>query len=37
LSSEGANVNLIIANKHIDRISASVPHRSSMCRISKRA
>ena len=37
LSPEGANVNLIIANKHIDPISASVPHRSSMCRVSKAA
>jgi anaerobic selenocysteine-containing dehydrogenase len=35
LSPEGANVNLIIANKNIDPISASVPHRSSMCRVSK--
>ena len=34
-SPEGANVNLVIANKHIDPISASVPHRSSMCRLSK--
>jgi anaerobic selenocysteine-containing dehydrogenase len=37
LSPNGANVNLIIANKHIDPISASVPHRSSMCRVSKAA
>jgi anaerobic selenocysteine-containing dehydrogenase len=37
LSPEGANVNLITANKHIDPISASVPHRSSMCRVSKAA
>jgi anaerobic selenocysteine-containing dehydrogenase len=37
LSPEGANVNLIIAYKHIDPISASVPHRSSMCRVSKAA
>lgn len=37
LSPEGANVNLIIANKHIDPISASVPHRSRMCRVSKAA
>lgn len=36
-SPEGANINLAIANKHIDLISASVPHRSSGCRISKRA
>jgi anaerobic selenocysteine-containing dehydrogenase len=35
LSSAGANINLVIANKDIDPISASVPHRSSMCRISK--
>jgi anaerobic selenocysteine-containing dehydrogenase len=34
-SPEGANVNLVIANKHIDPISASVPHRSCMCRVSK--
>jgi hypothetical protein len=34
-SPKGANVNRIIANKHIDPISASVPHRSSMCRVSK--
>ena len=34
-SPEGANVNLLIANKHIDPISASVPHRSGMCRLSK--
>jgi anaerobic selenocysteine-containing dehydrogenase len=37
VSPEGANVNLLIANEHIDPISASVPHRSSMCRISKAA
>jgi anaerobic selenocysteine-containing dehydrogenase len=37
LSPEGANVNLIVADKHIDPISASVPHRSSVCRISKAA
>ena len=35
LSPTGANINLIIANKDIDPISASVPHRSSMCRVSK--
>jgi len=35
-SPEGANVNLLIANEHIDPISASVPHRSRMCRISRR-
>ncbi len=34
---EGANVNLAISNQHIDRISASVPHRSRMCRVSKAA
>ena len=37
LSAEGANGNLLIPNRHIDPISASVPHRSSMCRISKAA
>ena len=37
LSPEGANLNLIIPNKHIDPISASVPHRSGMCRLSKTA
>ena len=36
-SPKGANVNLTVANKHIDPISASVPHRSAMCRISKAA
>jgi anaerobic selenocysteine-containing dehydrogenase len=35
LSAKGANVNLIIACKHIGPISASVPHRSRMCRVSK--
>jgi anaerobic selenocysteine-containing dehydrogenase len=35
LSPEGANGNLLIPNRHIDPISASVPHRSSMCRISR--
>jgi anaerobic selenocysteine-containing dehydrogenase len=37
LGSEGANINLIIPNAHIDPISASVPHRSRMCRVSKSA
>ena len=37
LSAEGANVNLVIANTDIDPISASVPHRSGMCRLSKSA
>jgi anaerobic selenocysteine-containing dehydrogenase len=37
LRSEGANLNLIIPNTHIDPISASVPHRSRMCRVSKEA
>lgn len=35
LSQAGANVNLIISNDYIDPISASVPHRSRMCRITK--
>jgi anaerobic selenocysteine-containing dehydrogenase len=35
LASKGANINLIIPNTHIDPISASVPHRSRMCRVSK--
>ncbi|MEA2776612.1 MAG: hypothetical protein QOF90_2018, partial [Acetobacteraceae bacterium] len=35
LDSNGSNINLIIRNTHIDPISASVPHRSCMCRISK--
>jgi anaerobic selenocysteine-containing dehydrogenase len=35
LDSKGSNINLIIPNTHIDPISASVPHRSRMCRISK--
>jgi len=34
-SPDGANVNRIIANQHIDPISASVAHRSGMCRVSK--
>ena len=29
----GANVNLLIPDKNIDPISASVPHRSGMCRV----
>ena len=33
----GANGNLLIPARHVDPISASVPHRSSMCRISKAA
>jgi anaerobic selenocysteine-containing dehydrogenase len=37
LSSEGANGNLLIPNQHVDPISASLPHRSAMCRISKAA
>jgi len=37
LTHEGANGNLLIRNDHIDPISASVPHRSSMCRVSKAA
>lgn len=35
LSQNGANVNLIISNDYIDPISASVPHRSRVCRITK--
>ena len=35
LNSDGANVNLIIANARIDPISASVPHRSQPCRVRK--
>jgi anaerobic selenocysteine-containing dehydrogenase len=35
LSPAGANINFIIPNTHIDPISASVPHRSRMCRITK--
>jgi anaerobic selenocysteine-containing dehydrogenase len=34
---EGANGNLLIGNRHVDPISASVPHRSNMCRVSKAA
>src|SRR5271165_3052521 len=33
LSRAGANINLVIPNKYIDPISASVPHRSRMCRV----
>jgi hypothetical protein len=35
LGPTGANVNLLIPNTHIDPISASVPHRSRMCRVTK--
>ncbi|MBV8121517.1 MAG: molybdopterin-dependent oxidoreductase [Alphaproteobacteria bacterium] len=35
LSAAGANINLIIPNTHIDPISASVPHRSRLCRVTK--
>jgi anaerobic selenocysteine-containing dehydrogenase len=35
LSPEGANVNLLISDRLIDPISASVPHRSGMCRVTK--
>ena len=35
LGSTGANTNLLIPNALIDPISASVPHRSRMCSISK--
>lgn len=34
---DGANANLLIANEAIDPISASVPHRSQMCRVRKGA
>jgi anaerobic selenocysteine-containing dehydrogenase len=37
LSPTGANINLVIPNTHIDPISASVPHRSRMCRVTKEA
>ena len=37
LSSAGANINLIIPNTYIDPISASVPHRSRMCRVTRAA
>lgn len=33
LGPTGANVNLLISEENIDPISASVPHRSSMCRV----
>ena len=33
---DGANVNLLIPNKAIDPISASVQHRSQMCRVRKK-
>jgi anaerobic selenocysteine-containing dehydrogenase len=36
-SQNGANVNLIISNDYVDLISASVPHRSRMCRVTKAA
>jgi anaerobic selenocysteine-containing dehydrogenase len=36
-SQNGANMNLIITNDYIDPISASVPHRSRMCRVTKDA
>jgi anaerobic selenocysteine-containing dehydrogenase len=32
---DGANANLLVANTAIDPISASVPHRSRMCRVGK--
>jgi anaerobic selenocysteine-containing dehydrogenase len=35
LGEDGANINLIIQGDNIDPISASVPHRSGMCRVSK--
>jgi anaerobic selenocysteine-containing dehydrogenase len=35
LGPDGANANLLIANTAIDPISASVPHRSQMCRVRK--
>ena len=37
LSSAGANGNLLIPKRNVDPISASIPHRSSMCRVSKAA
>jgi anaerobic selenocysteine-containing dehydrogenase len=37
LSAKGANMNLLIPNAAIDPISASVPHRSRMCRVSRQA
>ncbi len=33
LSSEGANVNLIIGNEDMDPISGSVPNKSYRCRL----
>lgn len=35
LSPDGANVNLLISNDGVDPISASVPHRSRMCRLKR--
>jgi anaerobic selenocysteine-containing dehydrogenase len=35
LAPDGANANLLIPNEAIDPISASVPHRSRMCRVRK--
>ena len=35
LGPDGANVNLLIPNADIDPISASVPHRSRMCRVTR--
>jgi anaerobic selenocysteine-containing dehydrogenase len=35
LGPDGANANLLIPNTALDPISASVPHRSRMCRVSK--
>jgi anaerobic selenocysteine-containing dehydrogenase len=32
-SSEGANVNLLISNRHQDPISGGTPHRSGRCRL----
>jgi anaerobic selenocysteine-containing dehydrogenase len=37
LSAQGANINFIIPNTHIDPISGSVPHRSRMCRVANAA
>ena len=37
LSQIGANINLIISNDYIDPLSASVPHRTRMCRVTKEA
>ena len=33
LAADGANVNLLIAAENIDPISASIPHRSGLCRV----